>query len=296
VLGALIEGSGLQDLSASSCIDDLEVKMLNFQLPPLPEAEIAQILANEVESKTGEQASSLSVDYIISARTPRSVDGGLEHHTFITRKDSMLKQVALLASAALVPVSLESSIQATIEGLRFNGYLEPATASVVVDIGEAHITLALILDGELVQMTSGKLGTGAINERLMQNFSCTYLESEERKLAYQLEQSEIPSIDPATKIIEEGYYQIIVHIHDTINYYKASYKDQTISTVILTGGGAQKKGLDQALEQTIGLPVIKADALRNLEIFANRDLEEQERLPALSPFFHTAIGLALRGV
>lgn len=296
VLHALVEGHGLQELPAAGSIHDLEVRMLNFQLPPLPDSEMAQILANEVESKTGEQAATLAIDYLVSQNNRRTIDGGVELHTFITRRDSMQKQFDLLQKGGLKPSSLESSIQATIESLRFNGYLAAEGASVVADIGESHVTLALLINGELVQMNCGKIGTGTINERLMEKFSCTYQQAEERKIAYQLEQSDVPSIDPAVKIIEEGYYQLVVHIHDTINYYKASFKDQSITSVILTGGGALKSGLDQALAQTTGLEVVKADTLRNIEIFHGDDANRERQLPALAPFLHTAVGLALRAV
>lgn len=293
LLQALISGSGWEAARVAACLHDRDVRMLNFHFPPVADSEIPQILANEVEFKTGEKLENLSLDYLVSSLP--AAEAGVDLHAFVARKESLDKQVTLLQSAKLRPVSLESSIQATIENLRFNDYLDPTGATVVVDIGESHTTVAMVIAGELVQMNCGKVGAGAINQRLMENLGCSFEDSEALKVSYLFEQGEVPSIAPGNKLIEEGYYQIIVHIHDTINYFKASYKNQPITSVVLTGGGAQKEGLAHAIGSSVGLPVATADPVRNLEIFAESTLANDEQLPRVLPFLHTAIGLALRG-
>jgi type IV pilus assembly protein PilM len=293
LLKALISGSGWESARVAACLHDRDVRLLNFHFPPVSDSEISQILANEVEFKTGEKLENLALDYLVS-NLP-AAEAGVDLHAFVARKESMAKQLALIEGAKLRPISLESSIQATIENLRFNDYLDPTGATVVVDIGDSHTTVAMVVAEELVQMNCGKVGTGGINQRLIENLACSFEDSEALKVSYLFEQGEVPSIAPGNKLIEEGYYQIIVHIHDTINYFKASYKNQPITGVVLTGGGAQKEGLAHAIGSSVSLPVITADPVRNLEIFAASDLASDPQLPTALPGLHTAIGLALRG-
>jgi type IV pilus assembly protein PilM len=240
-----------------------------------------------VEAKTRTAAEQLAIDYLAlpGNRGEQSVT------VFFTKLDNVTRQIEVLEAAGLEPASLEGSMQATVECLRFNEYLKPAETCVVVDVGETHTSAALVAGGYIRQLHTVRGGAGDINEHLMEQTDCTYAEAEAMKLGLRLDEDHE---DPVKKLIEESYGNLIVAVHDTVAYYRAAFKDQLIMNVILTGGGAQKEGLDHLLQQSLNLPVERANPLRRIQIFTPGD--DREKLIHLAPYFHAAIGLALRSL
>lgn len=294
-LSALVDGVGLKDQMVAASVDDKEVQILNLSMPKMPENELTLAIKNEIEAKTGINAADVSMDYLISNQLVKNGAHNLSLNVFFSRLETIKEHVKMLETAHLRPVSLESSMQSTVEMLRFNEYVRPSDTHVVVDIGEFHTSLGLVVNGNLVQMNTLRQGSGDINEKLMERFRCNYKESELMKLSFKIEKEESNTTDIVSKVIEEGYYQLIVGIHDTIAYYRASHKDSLIMNVILTGGGAQKEGLAEMIEQGTNIPTELANPLRKIQIFHNSD-PSHEKLPQLGAYLHSAIGLALRGV
>jgi type IV pilus assembly protein PilM len=292
-ISALIDRRGFKNLSVAGCIDDKEVQVMLIALPEMPDGEIEAAVRNKIEAKTGGDSSNLSIDFI---RIPPAVGSReIMIRAYYTNLGAVKLQADALEYARLRPLSIESCLQATIEALRFNEYINERDAAVVVDIGETHTSIGLVIGGVLAQLNALRVGSGDINENLSSSFKCDYEASEKMKIAYRLEKSDPGAAENLNRIIEDGYYQIILGIHDTVSYYKAAFKEQTITSLLLTGGGANKDGLASLVSQSLSIPATVPNALRKIQIFDGND-ERREALPALASQLHSAIGLALRGV
>lgn len=292
---AIIDGRGLRRHNVSGCIDDKDVQVAHLTFPEMSDEEISAAVINKIEAKTGIDGSELSIDHLIVGKIPASGSVEVLVRVYYTRMDVVRQQADFLEKTHLRPVSLESYLQATIETLRFNDYINTHDTCVVVDIGESHTSVGLVIGGNLAQLNTIKVGSGDINENLMNSFQCSYLEGEKMKLSYRLEKSDPGVAENMNRVIEDGYYRIILGIHDTISYYKAAFKDQLILNLLLTGGGAQKEGLAALMEQSLSIPTVVPNPLRKIQIFGKKN-EKRENLPELAAHLHPAIGLALRGL
>lgn len=294
VVADLVEGAGLRNALVASAIDDREVQVVNISLPGLPDGELRLAVLNELEAQLGLEVKEHSVDFTVTpVKGEQTRSGQLEVHAFYTKMDSVKERLELLESAQLCPHSVEGAMHAALEAARFNEYLSEEETCLLVDAGDSHTSVGLVSRGELVQLNTIRAGAGEINQQLMQLLGCDFHNSELRKLAYHMEEN--PEAGEEGKAIEQGYYQIIVGIHDTATYFRASRKAQSIQRVILAGGGLMKEGAAALIEQSLGLPVTIADPLRKIEIFGGKE-GDRERLPQIGPMLHVAVGLALRGV
>jgi type IV pilus assembly protein PilM len=291
LLADLVEGAGFRGSPVASAIEDRELQLITLNMPNLPQDELHKAVLNELEVQLGQSATDLAVDYSFTA--PGS--GGLGVHAYYTKMQTVRDHLAMLESARLKPVAVESALLASLEAARFNGYVPEQETCLLVDVGHSHTSVGLIAGGELVQFNTIRVGSGDINQSLMQQFGCDFQNSELRKLSYRMEKEEGVEGDPETKAIEQGYYQIILGIHDTAVYFKASRKTQAIQSVILAGGGLLNESAAGLIGQSLGLPVSIVDPLRKIQIFGKGG-GDREALPRISPILHVAVGLALREV
>lgn len=292
---ALVEGRGLSKSRVSSCIDDKEVQVIHLTFPEMSDADLSAAIRNKIEAKTGIESAELAIDHLTVGKVPGAGSMELLVRVYFTRMDIVKQKTLALQGANLQPVSMESCLQATIETLRFNDYLNTHDTCVVADIGESHTSVGLVIGGHLAQLNTIRVGCGEINENLMNSFQCSYGESEKMKLAYRLEKSEPGGAENMNRVIEDGYYRIILGIHDTVSYYKAAFKDQLIVNMLITGGGAQKEGLANLMEQSLNIPTVVPNPLRKIQIFKNGSTD-REKISSLAAHLHPAIGLALRAV
>lgn len=291
VLGDLVDGAGFRGSKVASALEDKELQLVSLSMPNLPEAELHKAVLNELEAQLGQSASEIAVDYSLTT----SGDGGLSVHAYYTKIKTVSDHMELLEAAKLQPVAVESALLASLEAARFNGYIPETETCLLVDVGHSHTSVGLVSNGELVQFNTIRVGSGDINQSLMQQFGCDFQNSELRKLSYRMEKEEGVEGDAETKAIEQGYYQIILGIHDTAVYFRASRKTQAIQSVLLAGGGLLNESAAGLIGQSLGLPVQILDPFRKIQIFGDGN-GNREALPKIGAMLHVAVGLALREV
>ncbi len=290
-LADLVDGAGYRDARVASALEDRELQLVTLNMPNLPEGELRKAVMNELEVQLGQNSAELAIDYSLTAPST----GGLGVHAYYTKLSTVSEHYGLLENAHLRPVAIESALLASLEAARFNGYIPEQETCLLVDVGHCHTSVGLVSNGELVQFNTIRVGSGDINQSLMQQFGCDFQNSELRKLSYRMEKEEGAEGDAETKAIEQGYYQIILGIHDTAVYFKASRKTQSIQSVVIAGGGLLNESAAGLISQSLGLPVTVADPLKKIQIFAGGS-GNREALPQIGPMLHVAVGLALREV
>ena len=293
VVADLVEGAGLRKTRVASCIEDREIQVVSLTMPILSEEELRVAVTNELEAQLGIDSKELAIDFVVvPPRNERSPD--LEVHAFYAKLATIRTHTDLLEAAQLEPVSVECAMLAALETARFNEDIGAEETVLLVDSGETHTSVGLVSCGELLQLSTIRVGAGEINNQLMQQLGCTFENAELRKLSYRMEGDEAQEGTEA-RTIEQGYYEIIAGIHDTATYLRASRKAQKIEKVVVAGGGLLKEGAVALIEQSLGMPVTLANPLRKIEIFGGKE-GDRDQLPRIGPMLHVAVGLALKGV
>ncbi len=293
ILGAIIESNAWEGAKAATAMEDSDFQQMIVELPPMSEEETLTAIQGKVESKGGMEIENFCYDYLQLFN--RKNEPEVNFLVYFTKSENVKNCVNILESAHLTPVAINSNLNAILDSLLFNGYVTENDNNVVVDIGESHISIGLISRSDLIHTNCLRNGSGEINQVLQKGLQISYKEAEDLKRSYALEKQEGVQADPSQQLIEDGYSKMVVTIHDSITYLKAAYKDQVIHNIFLVGGGANKTGLAEILEESLNIPVLIPNALKNIQLFAHSG-HNPETLAQSGPELHCAVGLALRGV
>lgn len=286
--GAAIEANSWKNRWVGSIFDDKEIIIFELTLPKIPEAEILPAVENEVEQKLSFPIEDAQIDYTILSSTEKAI----QVRIYCVKKSCVEKKVAQLKAYQLKPALLVSESLANIEMLKFNGYLDSPGFYIHIDFGESHTTTSLIQEGELVLSNSMPIGSGLVNQHLMNACSISYEEAEAIKLSHDFDAQ--ASADAAiAKAIDDAYSEILIGVHKSIDYYRIRSKGNNLQNILLTGGGAAKLGLASIVESNFQVSTLVANPFKNIEIFSAKI--PAENLQSISSQLCAAVGLALRG-
>ncbi len=292
-LKSLVEGMGLEGSYAASSLEDGEVQQMTVHLPRLTDEEVHSAIQAKIEAKVGAEIQQYSFDY--QKLSNRKAEPEETYLVYFTKLEKIHEEVKLFEHAKLKPIAIESNLHSILESLRFNGYVSENETNVIVDIGDSHISIGLVNRGDLLNLNVIRNGIGEINNTLVREYQIGFEQAEELKRSYSLDQADSSNDDPMKQVLEDGYSKIVIALHDSITFLKAAYKDQVINSIYLVGGGANKEGLVPILEESLNIPVVVANALKNIQIFTHSK-HNPETLAAAAAELHPAVGLALRGV
>lgn len=182
-------------------------------------------------------------------------------------------------SASFFEVEIFSSIRSNFE--------HELSLVLLMDFGASRTKLSLVEFGMVKNYHSINRGGSDITESISRSLSISFAEAEEMKKEYGLYEN--PKEQSLAEIIKVHLDYIFSETNSVLLSYEKKY-NQTISKVILTGGGALLKGLQEVAQNNfradveLGKPFAKVSSPE----FLHKVLDK------MGPEFAVAIGLALR--
>lgn len=156
----------------------------------------------------------------------------------------------------------------------------------IVEIGAQQLGF-IVLHGDRV-IYSREHAFGA--NQLIEDISRRYELSPEEALVM-LRGDDQPE-DFVQMVIEPFQHSVVQQIGRALQFYSSSNEFRSIDTLFLAAGGAQIKGLDQVINDELGIETEIADPVRGLALANN---VAANSLRASSSALMTACGLAMRG-
>jgi Tfp pilus assembly PilM family ATPase len=200
-----------------------------------------------------------------------------------------------LTNAGLKPSAIESELMAATAMLEFNGYLNPGEVSMVIDLGEGHVSSGLISDGALMLTRDHGASLGKINESLMNRFGFTYDEAETLKAGYDFSQD--PGETDENRVMDEEFTAVFKSIKAAIDFYRECPESYgRVDRIFLIGGGSQIRGIAKLHELVFKVPTLVANPFRNIDIFTRTDEQDHDEIVRITPYMATAVGLALGAI
>lgn len=203
--------------------------------------------------------------------------------------------LACAQEAGLVPCVMETESHAMARAIiRPHELIQPA---LYVDLGRDSATLA-VHNGWCVHFTSvipvsGQMLTLAIAEHLHTNHS--HAEDMKKRYGLAKENQKNRNLRQASK---QYVSELVAHIKKYMDFYRTHtaseyvWSQKPIDTIILSGGGANLKGLGEILSEQLHISVALADASQAL--LSSRSTGVGSISPQKSRSFATAVGLAMR--
>lgn len=201
-------------------------------------------------------------------------------------KNIVNKYIKVLRFANLKPLALETEIIAATRALVGNNPFSPTT--LIVQLGATTSDFAVVSKGVILLTRSIATGGYSLTRAMAQYLNFEVLQAEEYKKTYGMLEDQLGG-----KI-----YQVLKPLVDiigaegkrVIQSFQASYPQNQIKRMVLTGGGAKMPGLVVYFANGLGLEVQEADPWT----FVEKEPNLTARLTAEGPTYTVAVGLALR--
>ncbi len=212
-------------------------------------------------------------DVMLVAAKKEVVNGYLE----------MLQRTGLTASIIDVDAfALENSFEENV-GLSGNVAL--------VDIGASKMNINIIANGTSILARDVAIGSRQITERLTGRLDIDIEEAEELKLGVKPAGDNRPALED---IFLETCNQWVNEIRRALDFFEANNPGQSISRIILSGGGARVRGLDALIARECGASCEIFNPFARITY--DTGTIDPEYLRYMAPEMAIAVGLATRPV
>ncbi|MGB9695306.1 MAG: type IV pilus assembly protein PilM [Caldisericaceae bacterium] len=260
----------------------------------LPEDELSEAIKWEMEKFLPFPIEKATFDFQVLNRVIEEKGTKLDVLVTAAPLDVVQLTVDLLKMANLEPVAIEVEPFAAIRLLNF---MEDFSFSdeillAIINIGHNYTSINMIDKGMVRFSRTLPVGGRSLTEAISSYFGKSYEESEEMKIK-ELDLSKTDSqIFAATKPIFDN---LALEIKRSISFYFNKYNEgKTMNTaILLEGGTANVKGLEQFFESAIGVSTVINRLFTSVGTF-DSNLFTKEYLHEMAPTFSVATGLALR--
>lgn len=237
-------------------------------------ADFRQALSYAVADQIPMSVDDANLDYHVLEDIPAGPDLDSERMLRILLVAAATEMVdtflTALAEADLTPVKAELTPFALIRAASPSpspspeGEAEQGSAEAIVDIGADTLTVVVHAAGQpRFVRTVGQLGGRAITGELQQKFGWSFEEAETAKAQYGLPRQRAAGDDlvglehPAQQAIEERVAGVVAEVRTTLNFFlSAGAGVQTLSRILLTGGGSRLNGLDERIAEAMDTEVV----------------------------------------
>ncbi|AMM19777.1 pilus assembly protein PilM [Frondihabitans sp. PAMC 28766] len=204
-------------------------------------------------------------------------------------KDAVLGNVRASKLAGLNAVGVDL-IPFAVSRLLVNRSNSKGTVA-LIDIGASTTSVVLLSDGVPQFVRIIPSGGDDVTTDLATRLEIPLELAEGAKRSLGLVASSTTKEDKtASSVIFETVNELLGSLRNTVSYYANTRPSETVSHIVLTGGGAQMIGLPEALAEVTRMEVVMGDPLSGITV--GRSVSEQTLRPNVLSLT-TALGLAL---
>lgn len=301
-----LEDGALQDPAAvaqtiSSLVDNLKIKgkkvaisisgysviVKKINLAVMSDEALAKHIQSEAEQYIPFDIDDVYIDYE-DLKTSTESEQRTDIMLVAAKKDVVDGYLNMLQSAGLKPVVVDVDAFALENAYEANfGIGENVT---LVDIGASKMNINIISHGTSTLARDVVLGSRQITEQIQNHFDMSFEEAEALKVG-QVEAGE--KKQELAKICANICNQWIGEVKRAVDFYYSNYPDETMSKIVLSGGGARVKGLPELFQKEIEIPTEVFNPFAKANISKNID---PAYLKYIAPEMTLAAGLATRPV
>lgn len=266
-----------------------------LEMPVLSDKELSSAIYWEAEQYIPVPLNNITLDWKVLKRPkPNEIETKMQVLLVGAPTGLINKYQKVLEMSGLTINSIETEMLAAIRALigsitmGAEEKLEYMQNAMILNIGAASSSLAIIKEGLIVFTYSIPTGGGAINRAIASDFGFSMSQAEEYKKIYGYSSSALEGkIGKASKPILTS---ILSEIKKAISFYNEKYKtDSPIKQILLSGGTAKLPGLNIFFADNCGIETVIANPWK---ILGNQELPKE--VTENAPDYTTSVGLAMR--
>lgn len=272
--------------NVSTSVSGYSVIIKKINLPTASREELSESINVYAEQYIPFDINDVNVDFEILGQSETD-EGQMEVVLVAAMKDVIDEYMDLLLEANLTPKVVDIDVFALENSFSCN-YPEIKGTVVLIDIGANKLNINVIKDGISLFTRDASMGGARITEEIQDRFGVDFMEAEGMKAGG----IEPPEAEAMEEIISRAIENWTAEVIRAIESLGATYPEDKIEEIYLSGGSCRYEGLDRYLSQETGIPVKFFDPLLNIAVDEKKF--DPEYIKYIAPQFAICLGLALR--
>ncbi len=249
----------------------------------LDEADAREAILWEAEQHIPYDIQDVTLDFQILRTAPDEKQ--MEVLLVAAKKDLVNEQIDILREAGLNPCIVDVDAFAVQNAVESNYVFDPGEVVAIIDVGSEETNLNIVQDSVPLYTKDLPSGTTVIIDAIKRDQHYSQEEAEE---ALRMPGPEVN----LQAMVQEVFEDLAQSIERASAFLSASEESDSISRLLVSGGGANVRGLAEFLADRLQIPVDVINPLQTVDIDAEQ--VDTELWSAQAPQYAVSVGLALR--
>ena len=278
-----------KDVCASLSGNAVIVKKIT--LPVMTENELAESIYWEAEQYIPFDIQDVNLDYqILDPGTGPNSRGSMDVLLVAAKKEKIGDYTNVIAQAGRTPLIVDVDAFALQNAYEVNYGLDAGRIVVLLNAGASAININILQGDQSVFTRDISMGGNAYTEAVQKELDLPFDSAEQLKKGIPVDGATFEEAQPVLHAVTEN---VLLEIHKTFDFFKASASTDHIDRIMLSGGASRVDGFHQMVQERFNAAVEDFDPFRTVAWDAKKLGGE----PAdMAPSAAVAVGLALRKV
>ncbi len=268
-----------------ACVSGSSINVRYLKMPSMPEEELREAIKWEAKKYITMDPKEAIIDHLLLREIMEEGVKRAELVMAAAPRGLVQDRVSLIQGAGLVPLAVDVISFALWRSIK----VKQEETAALIDIGAGVSNINIVEKGILhfsrdISLAGNDL-TSAISQEMNLDFHQAERMKKEEGLSLEKETS-------ATKAMRGPLERLVVEIERSFRYFTAQAPGKKINRIILSGGSARLKGINNYLNNSLGVSVETANPLAEIEF--DEEIFDRKHLENLGPRMAIAFGLARR--
>ena len=288
VITSLVNNLKIKNKKVAISISGYSVIVKKINLAVMTEEELEKHIESEAEQYIPFDIEDVYLDFQ-DLKTNTASEARTDVMLVAAKRDVVDGYLNMLRAAGLQPVVVDVDAFALENAFEANFGLADNVA--LVDIGASKMNINIISHGASILARDVVLGSRQLTEQIENLFGVGFEEAEALKTGEIVAQEKRAELET---LFANTCGQWVTEVKRAIDFYYSNHPDETISKIVLSGGGAKIQGLTEFFEKETDIPVEIFNPFKQAAV-DSRTIDPAY-LKSIAPEMTLAAGLATRPV
>jgi type IV pilus assembly protein PilM len=274
----------------ATSISGYSVIIKKIELPQMTPEELTENIQVEAEQYIPFNVEDVNIDFQILGSSAEKSDR-MEVMLVAAKKEVIEDYSGILRKSGLTPEVIDVDFFALENAFEVNYAAGDSGGVALVDIGANKMNINVLKNGVSMFNRDASVGGHQITQDIQDRFGLDYEEAEKIKLG-------IPSPKVPVQDLEAIFVAAATtwstEVKRAIDFFYATYPDEMINQILLSGGSSRLPGLDGLLHKDTNIPTALFNPLARIDL--DEKIFDREYVDYIAPQMAVAVGLALRRV
>ena len=288
VISSLINNLKIKNKKVAISISGYSVIVKKINLAVMTEEELEKHIESEAEQYIPFDIEDVYLDFQ-DLKTNTATEARTDVMLVAAKRDVVDGYLNMLRAAGLQPVVVDVDAFALENAFEANFGMTDNVA--LVDIGASKMNINIISHGSSILARDVVLGSRQLTEQIENLFGIGFAEAEALKTGEALAKDKQAELEV---LFANTCSQWVTEVKRAIDFYYSNHPDETISKIVLSGGGAKIQGLTEFFAKETDIPVEIFNPFKQTAV-DSRTIDPAY-LKSIAPEMTLAAGLATRPV